>query len=96
MKLNKGQTSIEYILLLSVVVSIVFAVFKSRYFADFFGPESAVFERVKVTIEYSYRHGLGGRRSTPKAGRGLYSNGRHDSYGNQGRSRFFVVKSYPE
>ena len=54
---NGGQSLVEYILLLAVVVSLVFTAYKNRRFQDFFGEDSQFFNRIAREVEYSYRHG---------------------------------------
>ena len=75
-------------------MTITFAVFKSRYFKDFFGPDSQVFERIRLSMEYSYRNGLRGEKTTPLNPKERYGTGDHDSYNQGGKSRFFITKSY--
>ena len=71
---SSGQSTVEYILVLLVVVSLGYTVFKSKAFEELFGENSSLFAALKVRIEYSYRHGLSG--STDNSN---YTNS-HDSY----------------
>lgn len=54
---NKGQSTIEYIMLFLVVMTLTMTVFKSQAFQDFFGENSTFFEAIIKKIEYSYRYG---------------------------------------
>ncbi len=85
-----GQTSIEYTLLLFVVFSVTFALFQSPMFKDNLGQNGLMFQRLKNTIEYSYRHGLSGNTPLNDAGNEInYGVGRHSSYRNGNQTRFF-------
>lgn len=55
---RKGQSAVEYILLLAVVVALTMGVFKSKAFQDFFGDDSAFFAELARGIESNYRYGL--------------------------------------
>jgi hypothetical protein len=55
---RKGQSVVEYILLLAVVVAIAMGVFRSRAFQDFFGKDSSFFTAIARSIEVNYRFGL--------------------------------------
>ncbi|MBT4790631.1 MAG: class III signal peptide-containing protein [Halobacteriovoraceae bacterium] len=89
-KLNqKGQSAVEYILLIAVVVSIVTFVFKTEAFKGLFGDNGQFADVYKRELEYSFRHALGDRKPfrTPN-----YRSGQHDSY----NGRFFGSKdAYP-
>ena len=82
---DRGQSTVEYILLFAVVASLIGFVFKSDIFEDIFGPNGRFGNVYKRELEYSYRHGLAGREtfSTPN-----YKTGQHDSY----NDRFFGSK----
>jgi hypothetical protein len=89
-----GQSTVEYILLLSVIVGIAAAVFKSRYFQMYFGSGNKFAENVRQEIEYSYRHGLSGRKPFEEPN---YSSSRHDTFLKGGETRFFSAKDkYPQ
>lgn len=53
---SKGQSTVEYILLLAVVLSLSLVVLKSDSFQNFFGKESNFFKAMKDRVEVSYRH----------------------------------------
>lgn len=86
-KNNEGQSVVEYLLLLLVVVTLGFAVFRSEAFRGIIGPEAAMFQQIKIQKEYSFRH------SHPMTQPGDSSDfmGNHHSYKNPdtGRTRFF-------
>ncbi|MEI8346208.1 MAG: hypothetical protein WCG27_01990 [Pseudomonadota bacterium] len=63
-KNKKGQSAVEYILLLGVVMTMAFAVFQSKTFKKYMGPDSPVWNRMKDYWEYTYRFG-----SPPAPGR---------------------------
>jgi hypothetical protein len=53
---QKGQTTVEYILLFAVVVSLVMTVYKSAAFRRLFGEQGEVGLKIKAQNEFSYRH----------------------------------------
>jgi len=90
---EKGQSAVEYILLIAVSISLVFMVFNSDTFKDVFGDKGKFAKVFRSEIEYSYRHALGGRKlySTPS-----YTSPSHDSYKRGSETRFFGAKDrYP-
>jgi len=97
LKDNKGQSALEYILLLMVVVSLSATVFKSDAFKNFMGPDSVYFEALRKRFEYTYRFGSPPIPGTAEGDSNAYST-RHDNYYNttRGQTRFFTpVESYP-
>lgn len=56
LKSARGQSVVEYILLLGVVMTIVFAIFKSGVFDRYIGGQSVFFSRMRSYIKYTYRH----------------------------------------
>ncbi len=87
---QKGQSTVEYILLFAVVISMSTLVFNSEAFKNLFGKNGQFASVYKRELEYSYRHGLAGKTSfkTPN-----YKSGRHDSY----NGRFFGAQdAYPK
>ncbi|MCO4753809.1 MAG: hypothetical protein KC478_04980 [Bacteriovoracaceae bacterium] len=90
---HSGQTLVEYILLLAVVVSLTTFAFKSDYWQSYFGPDGKIDEVFRARLEYSYRHALGGKDfySQPN-----YGDRNHDSYYDNGSTRFFRPReAYP-
>ena len=53
---NKGQTLVEYILLLVVAVSLVMTILRSEAFKRIFGQEGQLGIKIKTQTEFSYRH----------------------------------------
>lgn len=89
LKNESGQSTVEYILLLAVVATVVFAIFKSEGFNKLFGENGQIVQRYKQQFEFSYRHGFFEMKEdkTPD-----YSSGDHESY----QGRFFSAKDpYP-
>lgn len=93
LKNEAGQSTVEYILLLSVLVTIGITIFKSQPFLKLFGPDSQVFDILKRKVEYSYRHGSDGIDADTSN-----YNGDHKTYVlESGDARFFTPKkTYPE
>ena len=60
MKINnqEGQTAVEYILLMAVVVSLASTVFQSDIFQKNLGPEGEIFVFFRSYMENGYRHGF--------------------------------------
>ncbi len=91
-KNSQGQSVVEYILLMVVLMSLAFGVFNSRYFKDFFDEDSTFFSVLSIRIEHSYRNALFVEDNN------LDYNSPHPSFHNSdsGGSRFFVSKDvYP-
>lgn len=88
-----GQSVVEYILLMSVVMSLAMMIFKSRYFKNFFGPDSVVFNNFRLSLEHSYRHGFPGKLESKEREQERY-NEVHESYFSEGDTHFFFTKEY--
>lgn len=87
---NRGQSTVEYILLFAVVISIVTAVLRSQRFKEIFGDDGKFATVYKNEIEFTYRNTYLDRKpfSTPN-----YQSNNQDSYVN----RFFIPKNnYPQ
>lgn len=94
---DRGQTAVEYILLLSVISVLTFSVINSKKFKDFMGPDSSFFAAIRSQIEFTYRHGYANRSENDKTDNNYSSN--HETYYNsdQGKTRFFTGgESYPQ
>ena len=92
-KNERGQTAVEYILLIAVVTFLVASVINSRFFQSIFGREGRLASMIKNEMEYSYRHAIRGRR--PFASPDY--RGMHDSYQRGRETRFFGAKEkYPK
>lgn len=93
LKNSGGQSTVEYLLVLLVVVSLAFTVFTSDAMTNLFGKDSSVFAAIRKRIEYSYRHGLAGSDDSSN-----YDTS-HDSYLNVekgDKTRFFApIGKYP-
>lgn len=85
-----GQSTIEYILLFVIVVSIASIVLgKDSRFNKLFGQNGQIAQSYKKQLEFSYRHGY---ISPEEIGPEDYSGGDHKSYS----GRFFGAKdTYP-
>jgi hypothetical protein len=90
---ESGQSMVEYIMLLGVVLILTFSVIQSNRFKDFFGDQSPVLNALRDRMVYSYRHGTFGNEDTTD-----YNTGDHDTYKVPGEnsSRFFSsLEEYP-
>ena len=93
--LEKGQSTLEYLLLMFVVVVLCIALFKSDAFKQFMGKDSDRFKAIIARMEYSYRHGRDSL--TEKDDLSTFIN--HPTFYNkeENKSRFFSPKSkYPQ
>jgi hypothetical protein len=57
LKNNKGQSMLEYILLMAVMTTIGMTLFKSKVFTDFMGPNSVFFDELRSRYAFTYRYG---------------------------------------
>lgn len=91
---SKGQSTIEYLLLLVVIASLAATVFNSQAFRNIFGKDSSFFAIMQSRIQFTYRHGLEGEKDdTFNYGDGTA----HSSYFSQeeNKTRFFLpVQGY--
>ncbi len=89
---QKGQSTVEYIMLFAMVAILVTSVFKSDSFQKIFGKQGTFAKTYKEEIEFSYRHALRGRQQFSQPN---YSSS-HMSYTNGGTTRFFGARdAYP-
>ena len=87
---QKGQSAVEYILLITIVTFLISFVFKSKQFTDLFGQNGKFNGVFRRELEYGYRHALGGRDAFDRPN---YKSSQHDSY----NGRFFGAKEgYPK
>lgn len=89
---QKGQSTVEYILLFAVITIAVNTVFRSEAFQAMFGENGKFSKEFRAESEYSYRHAIRGRKlwREPKYNRP------HDSYKKGAKTRFFGAKEpYP-
>ena len=91
---QKGQSSVEYIMLFVLTVSLVFSVLNSDAFKGYFGEQGKFATVYKNEIEFSYTNSYQGRKAfeTPD-----YTSSSHSSYEmSPGVSRFFGADAeYP-
>jgi hypothetical protein len=88
-----GQSTVEYILLLAVISFVTTSLFNSSMFKDYFGEDGTFVTTYKYELEYSYRHGVRGRKKTVVN----YASPNHDSYKSGGNTRFFgALLPYPQ
>jgi hypothetical protein len=98
LKSQKGQTVVEYILLLVVAISLVLTFYRSAAFRKVFGDQGLLGEKIKKQGEFSYRHGFyqtgPGGGTIPDIPRENKSVIRHPSYTDvsNGGTRFFGPK----
>ena len=93
---EKGQSVVEYILLLSVVMTLVYFILTNQRFKELIGADSQYIQALRNYLEYSYRftHPAPNNTRTQFTGYG----GNHHSYYNQskGESHFYgLVERYP-
>ena len=85
---QSGQSMVEYILLLAVVISIVSVVFNSDLFKGYFGDGGQLAQAFRGKIEYTYTHAINGKEFFRRPN---YES--HDSY----NGRFFAAQEvYPK
>lgn len=88
---QRGQTVVEYILLLAVSVSLVITFYKSATFKSLFGEQGAVGQVYKAESEWGYRHAFLAGPKTGATSTPYTSANEHPSYYNssEGKTRFF-------
>lgn len=90
LKSERGQSAVEYILLLAVVMSLVMVVFRNKTFQYYMGPDSPYFETLRTYIEHSYRYGSPIVTGLTPPDSNSY-NDQHTTYLSEtGQSRFFT------
>lgn len=93
MELNnqRGQTVVEYILLLSVAVSLVVTFYNSETFKKLFGDQGAVGIAYKSEAEWGYRHAYIFGRTDGEVNLPYSAANEHPSYWNtnRGETHFF-------
>jgi len=93
---NRGQSTVEYIMLLSMIAVLAISVLNNARVRAFLGPESKVLENIRTYMEYAYRTGS---TTSSGAGQSFEYSGFHDSYYNtqEGMTRFFTTEGrYPD
>ncbi|MBK23677.1 MAG: hypothetical protein CME70_06690 [Halobacteriovorax sp.] len=89
---QKGQSTVEYILLLAVIISLALAFLNSPIVKRFVGSESEMMKLMYVRMIYAYRHGRMGEEDESNYER------EHETYFDKvnGESRFFApAEKYP-
>jgi hypothetical protein len=98
-KREAGQSVVEYILLLSVVISLVLTFYNSQLFKRLFGNQGSIGKVIKEDTEFGYRHAFSkGHGRVPGALPPQYPASTHPSYYNyqDSETRFFGPKdAYP-
>lgn len=94
---ERGQTLVEYILLLVVAVSLFMTFYRSETFRRLFGEQGEIGKKMKTQNEFAYRHafyGTGSSRTTlPDIPRENKDISQHPSYAEPGvGTRFFGPK----
>lgn len=98
LKSQKGQTLVEYILLLVVAISLVLTFYRSEAFRRLFGEQGRIGQNIKSQNEFAYRHAFSSsgvaRTRPPDVSRDNKDGGTHPSYYDDvnGGSRFFGPK----
>ena len=94
MRTVKGQSTVEYILLLAVVMLFVLTVLRHPRFKEFMGEDSQFFAFLKNRFIYTYRLTRDG--TIPQQPYSYDNPMGHPSYAGDGKSRFFSGKEpYP-
>ncbi len=94
-KHQQGQSTVEYVLLLSVVMLFMIVVIRSTAFKQFMGENSPFFKILRERFVYTYCHGRDGMDPT-KCRINYNTPENHPSYSLGGESRFFSGKeAYP-
>lgn len=93
---ERGQSTVEYLLLLAVVIALLTTVFNSARFKALIGENGQFAQAIKAETQWNYRHGLPGRDpNTPQIS---FPGATHPTYFNSARStsHFFAPKDpYP-
>lgn len=92
LKNKKGQSIVEYILLLAVLSSLGYSFYNNAMFKEFVKGESGLFKTIRQGMEYSYRYGREFRGVDYADAMSFdYKSNKHPTYFNdeENRSRFF-------
>ncbi|MBC7715276.1 MAG: hypothetical protein H7177_18160 [Rhizobacter sp.] len=95
LKNKKGQSVVEYILLLAVISTIAFSFYNNRRFKEFMGGKTGLFAYLRQGMEYSYHYGREYKIDEGTYDESMdfnYSTNKHDTYFDRktNRSRFFA------
>ena len=93
---HRGQSTVEYILLLAVVISLIYTITNSQRFRDLLGEGGSFATTMKSEMEWNYRFGSQGRTTTTTI---TFPNAFHPTYYNTARNTtHFIgpIKPYGE
>ncbi|MDH4466553.1 MAG: hypothetical protein QE271_00725 [Bacteriovoracaceae bacterium] len=91
---QRGQTTIEYILLLSVVIGLFTFVLKMGFMQDMFSGNSQFTNGLFRSMQFCYRNAIYG--DTAETYPPVYQVPKHLSYATEGDTRFFgPAQAYP-
>lgn len=94
---QQGQTMVEYMLLLAVVVSLVMTFYNSQLYKRLFGKQGELVKGVKEESEFNYRQALPRSTTSVQPAAGERDITQHPSYRSQGDTRFFGPRdAYPQ
>lgn len=93
-KSERGQTVVEYILLIVVAISLVLTIYNSATFKKLFGEQGLLGKQVKSQTEFAYRHAYSRNMPAVDVPRDNKDGSIHPSYAdeNAGGTRFFGPK----
>jgi hypothetical protein len=88
---QKGQTVVEYILLLAVALSLIVTFYRSNFFQRMFGDQGRVGKLYKSQSEFEYRHAFPWKSSMTTTFDKYPGASQHPSYfpDRDGESHFF-------
>lgn len=90
----KGQSLVEYVLLLAVLSSLGYSVYNGKRFKEFLAGDQGLFLTMRKGIAYSYRYGREYRKDIDfdEKMEFDYQSNKHDTYFNaeENSSRFFT------
>jgi hypothetical protein len=84
---KKGQSTVEYVLLMAVVLTFMTTVWNSKAFEDFFGKDSKFFVAFANSVRVNYRFAANVPLDTDI---GDSVSGRHPSFTSGSTTRFFT------
>ena len=88
-RFSQGQSTIEYLLLLTVCMLLIMTVLRSDAFRRYLGQDSEFFTLMRERFAYTYRHGRDGVDNAQIDYNTPHS---HPTYSDGGSSRFFSGK----
>jgi hypothetical protein len=92
---NSGQTLVEYLLMMLLVVGVMSVIYKSQIFQENIGKNGSFNLSLVALMKYSYRHALPGKKVEQYPPN--YTSSKHDSYQiESNNTRFFgPAQGYP-